>query len=1346
MSDGIKDLATQTTLVASIEDGDALLTQRGEEIVRVPVPVLQALFGAIASAPRGILLNNLENGPNPDGTFSIQEKLTVGTELFELRAIDFDVADTHTFTLISSTPPGLVEIDGDSLKVANTIDAAVVSSIVLSLQVTDQAGLSLLAPKVVTLRVEETPAAVPVMLTPPILPETAPTVGNEFRATLPTWTADPRTIFDHQWMIDLIIPVSGAMAAGINPDTTHVGRRYRLRTTATAPGRTPVIVFSDESLPVEEGAGALYPGLTAISATHNSVLLRFPAQETSAYRFRWKVGAGSYTSPVAITVADFDVAGTVKEVVVANLTNSATAHAFQHQWQLPDGSWSAYQPNDDSVSITLAAAPPAVNTAPTLTANPTLAISTLGAPQPGTVISVSSGAATGHPTAMTTTYRALRNRVAISGATSASYTAAEADIGSRLSYEVRISNGIAPDIVFLTPETDLVVEAPPAPGTGSGTTVIELAPPNLDCPLQVSLGPSTDFIRTIPNSAGGNIYQDAIISAPNPTAGRRGRDYVRGYANKWVLPTNFEAAMFRPINGRGETYMFGPEWDGRFAPEVDPTWVDTQVPEEGLPHRITRVGGWILTAPGTWYSHNSIFVNSAQCTAAGVWSLSGSAHRALASAKIPEVGEVIEIVGGRNVAARRRWIRIDTLSSTGGGDRDFAFTITGTDVTEGLPTSQLAISTTHARTAYAVREFRCASGVLTLRFVSLRTVSTDRGVILNQVYRASVVKFYEACDVYHISAWNAATQTATLEMRTPRAAVTGINFTIPGSQLLCSYYDSRHRKPFDVTNHADAIQVLDHSLPVEIRDIKMRVRWTYQYLRHNGRCKFLRLSEVDSGRLDQFEFPEVFPVMNNSQGLDLQSYGATLGMIRQFNDVRWEPDPWRDLVASQPAEPAMQWVDVTETAVRFAPGSSAAVGTTGVITKWNGVGERVSKGQSYTRNYTFDMPQADAPPSGVNLRIMTGTTDVRSVAANTPLLERFIQGPRRGIIYDVSMPNTAGGRLQLHTANGGKTRCVARGTAAMTAGTYTFSLRITSNPIAGRTVGHDVTFECTMTVNSSGVITSAGLVGGGASPPPPPPGPPPPPPPPGGYHVDADALMTRMNNVGAALTTPEEERINALITALVTAGVWADLDVFYMLRAPSQAEALLDWKPGARNLTKEGNVSFSTSLGAKSDGAVGSYLVASGYNPNTAGGQFTKDSASIIFVMTEQPGVTGPVIGGGTFWVNAKDGSSRTGFRANDGTTNNSGTNTNTDALGMYVAQREGATTKRLYRNGSTSPLIDVATASTALMNSAFFVLTNAGATPPASGAMGFAAAGKHLTTAKQTALKNALDTYFAAL
>jgi hypothetical protein len=1345
MSSGSKDLAL-LPIADAVSAGDFFLKIEGGEAVRVPTPVVQAFFRQLQTAPQNILLNGMALGGNPDGSFSIVETASVGTTLFTLQAIDADPGDSHTYTLVSANPSGLVEIDGNALKVANPIDAADVASIALLIQATDSSGLQLLAPKAVTLRVEETPAAVPILETSADLPDTAPTVGNEFRAVLPTWTADPRTIFDHQWMIDLTIPLAGETAAGINPDATHEGRRYRLRTTATAPGRTPVIVFSAESLPVEEGEGPAYPALTPISATHNSVTLRFPAQAASAYRFRWKVGAGSYGSPVTIPVTNWDVAGTVKQVVIPGLTNPETAHAFQHAWQLPDGSWSSYAPSDDSAAITLPAAPAPVDAAPTLTANPTLALSTQGSPQPGTVLSVSPGAATGYPTAMTTTFQLQRNQVDVSGEDEATYAVAEADIGSRLRYEVTISNGVAPDIVYYTSETQIVVALPPTPGTGSGDLIIELAPPNLDCPAIVNIGASTEGTREVPNKTGGSVYQDAIFVAPNPTVPRRGKDYLYGYANRWLHYVNFGKAMLRYLNGRGEAYTLGVEHDAGSGPEFDPYWIDTKTPEEGLPHRYVRAGSFIKCAPGTWYGHNSIDVRRATCSASGVWTITGRAHRGLQSAKIPAVGEVLELVGGSNVAARRRWFRINAISYTGGGDTDFAFDITGTDVTEGLATSLLAIFTEDAKTAYPVREFKCASGVLTIRFVGLGSVeagSSGKGIVLNQVHKANGDRFYEADEIYHITAWDSASQTATLELRNADSAVTGSNFTIPGNKLHAIYYDSRQFRVFDITNHADCVQVLDHSLPVEVIELKNRELFTYQVIRHNGRAKRARFSECDVSRVDQYDFPEVFPVMLRSQGLDMQNYGATLGMVREFNDVRWQPDAWRDLQASQVAEPNMVWVDGSQNAVRFTPGSAAAVGTTGVITKWNGAGERVAKGQAYVRNYTFSMPEADAAPWGVNLRIMTAA-DVRSLPANTPLLERFILGPRRGIIYDVTMTNTAGGRFALHTANGGKTRCIARGAATLTAGTYAITLRITSNPIAGRTVGHDVAFNFNITVDSAGKITAAAVEGGVS--PPPPPGPPPPPPPPSGFHVDADALITRMNNVGAGIITAEANRIDALIKALDTGGIWPKLDVFYMLRAPSEAEALLDWKPGARNLSKLGVVNFSTALGAKSDGAIGSYLVAEGYNPNTAGGQFSLENAMISFWLTENPGVAGPVIGGGTFWVNAKDGSSRLGFRANDGSTNNSPTNSNTNPIGLTVVQRESAAIKRSYRNGAATPIGDFSTPPTTLTNSPFFILTNAPGTPPAPGGMGFAMAGGYLTTGQQAALKTALDTYFAAL
>lgn len=1077
-----------------INDADDLVTLTGTEsfialdnaegLILVPAATLRAYINGLATAPTDILLDDATEGPEVDGAWEVAEGQATGTELFTLTAVDSDAGDTHTFSIVSGNELGLFAIDGNKIEVADDIVAEDVASVTLGLQVTDSAGFTMAAPKEVTFLIRLVPAALPVLSAAAVLPVISPTVANEFLATAPTFTADEDdTVYDHQWMIDLTVEIVSATSLAYVPVEGDVGRKLRLRTRATARGQPPVETFSAETLVVVAGSGPTITALVASDPTDTTILLRHPAQtDATRYQYRWRVSSLSYGSGVFLTPSNVDVQGSIKEIRVSGLTES-TLYTFQYRWQKTDSTYSLWEETgstSNQVGTTGVIAAP--GSAPVLQTAPTLTQSTTGAPRPGTVIGGDNGVWLNNPTTMTFAYRYLRvdsagTETAISSATSSTYTVVTGDIGFRIRREVTASNSVGPGEPHKSTPTEIVVAAPTS-GIPSEGLQIELAPPNLIDPRTVSIGASNENTRTITISD----LQDAIITAPSPTAGRRGRDYITGGAQKWCFGINFGAAMTRFRNFRGEQYVLGCEWDGRFAPEVDPFWIDTQIAANGLPHRVTRAGSRVLPPPGTWYSHSALFILSASCSGTGNWSISAVAPRGVRSAKLPERFDVLEIIGGTNVNARSRWIRIDTVTAVGGGNVDYTFTITGTDVTESRASnSPLLISTTYARTGYAIREFRCNAGVIELEFVGIQNVesgSSGKGVILNQVYKANGDRFHRASTVYHITAWDSATQTATLQLRVGDTNVSGVNFTIPGSKVKAAYYDSRHFRLYDITPHADCIQVLDHSLPVEIRDLFNRRIFTYQVIRHNGKASLYRDWKNDTSRIDTYEMPEIFPCMLESQGLDMQNYGATLGMIREWaGGTRWEPDEWRDLQSSQVSEPSMVWTDGTQTAVAFASGANGSIGSSGSIAKWTDIGdENIAPGEAYTNTYTFAMTEADAAPSAVTFRRLT-TADVRNAAQNTPLFEIFIAGPRRGIVYNVTLTDTSGSRFQRHSIDGGLSRCIAKGATALAASTtYTTTMRIVSNAISGRTAGHTKDFTVTIITNSAGGIASVSAV------------------------------------------------------------------------------------------------------------------------------------------------------------------------------------------------------------------------------------------------------------------------------
>jgi hypothetical protein len=96
---------------------------------------------------------------------------------------------------------------------------------------------------------------------------------------------------------------------------------------------------------------------------------------------------------------------------------------------------------------------------------------------------------------------------------------------------------------------------------------------------------------------------------------------------------------------------------------------------------------------------------------------------------------------------------------------------------------------------------------------------------------------------------------------------------------------------------------------------------------------------------------------------------------------------------------------------------------------------------------------------------------------------------------------------------------------------------------------------------------------------------------------------------------PDDARkaiIDTLVKALVPTGVWDALDVLYIFAAHSEAAALVNWKdPGTFDATSVSGTAFTEDRGFLGDASAD--YIESNYNPSTAGGNWTQNSASLGF-------------------------------------------------------------------------------------------------------------------------------------
>lgn len=179
--------------------------------------------------------------------------------------------------------------------------------------------------------------------------------------------------------------------------------------------------------------------------------------------------------------------------------------------------------------------------------------------------------------------------------------------------------------------------------------------------------------------------------------------------------------------------------------------------------------------------------------------------------------------------------------------------------------------------------------------------------------------------------------------------------------------------------------------------------------------------------------------------------------------------------------------------------------------------------------------------------------------------------------------------------------------------------------------------------------------------------------------AETTALIARMT------VSPDSTRkghINTLVKSLKTAGVWPKLDALYVLAAHDAQAGLLNWKGSVFTLVPVNAPTFTLDRGYAGNGT-SSYLD-TGFNPATAGGSYTQDSASFFAWLTEAAQNANFAAGNvNTRLVprNLTDGvNSRLNFAASTPAT---GTGSVLDARGLTAIDRPGATGWSIYKGAA---------------------------------------------------------------
>lgn len=221
---------------------------------------------------------------------------------------------------------------------------------------------------------------------------------------------------------------------------------------------------------------------------------------------------------------------------------------------------------------------------------------------------------------------------------------------------------------------------------------------------------------------------------------------------------------------------------------------------------------------------------------------------------------------------------------------------------------------------------------------------------------------------------------------------------------------------------------------------------------------------------------------------------------------------------------------------------------------------------------------------------------------------------------------------------------------------------------------------------------------------------------------------------------------NALIGALVAAGVWTKLDALYLLAAADQATALTNLARASYGATAVNSPAFTADLGFTGGSPK---FINTNFNPSTAGGNWAQNSASAFAWSNKTAQDAGAIFGmvtatGGRsveIFPRFLDNNAYTALNVN----NIDQATASLDGSGLWLLTRVAAAGYDVYRNGAL--LASKTATSNVLQNSNLAILLHTGAAANYFGGTALCAGfGSGLSPAEQLALYDALHAYLQAV
>lgn len=253
----------------------------------------------------------------------------------------------------------------------------------------------------------------------------------------------------------------------------------------------------------------------------------------------------------------------------------------------------------------------------------------------------------------------------------------------------------------------------------------------------------------------------------------------------------------------------------------------------------------------------------------------------------------------------------------------------------------------------------------------------------------------------------------------------------------------------------------------------------------------------------------------------------------------------------------------------------------------------------------------------------------------------------------------------------------------------------------------------------------------------------------GGFTPSCTASTNWLARATLVTLTFDKQQYDNLLCGLNTDGVLAKIDTLYIYGAPDSTTAKLNTTQNAFNSTQTGSLTFAAYTGFTGDATTG--FLDTGFNPSTAGGQTTQNSATagVCILSSRATGQLWEAFGAsGAAGVITR---MLTNFSTNGNiwaiNTLSQTITANADAQGGWIETRTGATTTTLYHNGSSFATDTSASAAMPALNMYVFAenLLGTGATQFTGDQQAWFVQGSGFTATDVTNFRSRTNTYLTA-